>query len=250
MEIWGGSSSPIPCQATEVLFGIIIQSEWLWINVIRVFAIIKFCKRSSQASWRTEDLECWVRLYTCKRQHLSSGSSDTGNSEAVLVSLTLHRNSSFSENSILPRFFIYQTVQFKSQISVHVRPQYRNQTMGLHLIFQGSEFTQVAESSGCHTLKEFQNILFSPPPKAALCLLDFTIPLVLLKDAGILFHIPSLKFFFLSLIYYRAGMYFPHFATTSWTLKYLQMTGFQYTFYYLPGKAVIPLRQQCLIISL
>lgn len=29
------------------------------------------------------------------------------------------RNSASSENSILPRFLIYQTVQFKSQISVH-----------------------------------------------------------------------------------------------------------------------------------
>lgn len=68
--------------------------------------------------------------------------------------------------------------------------------MGLHLIFQGSEFTQVAESSGCHTLKEFQNTLFSLPPKVALCLLDFTIPLVLLKDAEILFHILFLLIFF------------------------------------------------------
>lgn len=65
--------------------------------------------------------------------------------------------------------------------------------MGLTLHLQGSEFTWVqlkveSDFSRCSTLEDFLNILFSLPPKAALCILDFIIPLMLHKDARISFH--------------------------------------------------------------
>lgn len=65
--------------------------------------------------------------------------------------------------------------------------------MGLILLFQGSEFTWVqltveSDFSRCSTLKNFFNISFNLSPKVALCILDFIIPLMLLKDARICFH--------------------------------------------------------------